>query len=656
MTRETESRQQQQQEQEPQAPAQDENAHPFRHFLRDIDIAAAVARRNLPQQQQAAELDYHINEDGIIEGGVAVSVPASVEHYLSDEHANGGGLRRSTECDLVLFLECSEDLQTLPNSIAKRGTTISIGLEKTTKLSAVFNRFVEFVTEKSRDKEPLSITDLEFVHNEILSGKDTAEGSALMKDDRIKVRRQRQHLREEKREREIMQKKSDHYYFKHLRSLLTDASSPGGNFDVVFDCVGELPSEHEQCNLVKAHASVIQRRCGWLGDIIRKAREEKKQKSLCKIATDDEDDAVKPDIVPRMVSQTHTIEKDSTTTSKVGDIADDVMQVESTSQGPTDVSPSNRHAISDFVGDGTSFDAVECVDDDDAVRPCQLNRENTEQISSGAAEVVAVDDDLSVEDSGVVACRDRSLDSPFRRMQSHSSQANVGANTNMLWVTLKDHHPKAVRLLLEYCYTNRCVPLGEEAFFQSSKGAVCPSFTNYGIPTISLPLALAAIRLAEDACMPRFSLMCEIAASNLVSKSTVLEALSLCSTQEVKSGNRLPILRKSAISLLLQRPVLNEVVETNRFINTLKKESEAVVPSLLLGAKDIIPKTSKRKRSSSNQDYLKRIDADDRVQRNIERSLNRGKRNSASNFDESFLTELRTSLSEKSKKRSLQGI
>ena len=107
MTRDTESRQQQPQPQPaPQPPAepqQDDNANPFRHFLRDIDIAAAVARRNLPQQQ-AAELDYEINEDGIIEGGVAVPVPASVAHYLSDDHVgggSGGGLRRSTECDLV---------------------------------------------------------------------------------------------------------------------------------------------------------------------------------------------------------------------------------------------------------------------------------------------------------------------------------------------------------------------------------------------------------------------------------------------------------------------------------------------------------------------------------------------------------------------------
>jgi len=597
----------------------------------------------------------------VIEGGMAVPVPASVAHYLSDDHVGGGGgagSRRSTECDLVLYLECSEDLQLRPNSIAKRGTTISIGLEKTTKLNAVFNRFVEFVTEKSRDKEPLHITDLEFVHNEILSGKDTAEGSALMKDDRIKVRRQRQHLRDEKMERQLMQRESDRVYFKHLRSLLTDMSSPGGDFDIVFDCKGEIHTEHAiPCTLVKAHSAIILRRCKWLGDKIRKAKEEKKQHIFDEIPTDEEpEDALKPDIVPRMVSQTtHTIEKESS--SRMSDIPDDVMQVDNASRQSVDISPSSRVAIADFVGDGVSFNAVECVDDDDAVRPCPLGRDNTEQISSGAAEVVAEDDDLSVEGNNVVACEDRRISSPFRHIQSHKSQTNDRSTSNMLWVTLEDHHPMAVRLLLEYCCTNRCVPLGHDAFFQSSKGAVSP-FTGFGKPTISLSLALAAIRLAEDAGMPRFSLMCEVAASTLVTKTTVLDALSFCSKQEAKSGNRLPILRKSAISIILHRPVLHELSTTSRFINVLSKESEDVVPSLLLGARDIVPKTLKRKRSSNSNDF-KRIDDGDRVARNIERHVQRGKRNKPSSYSDegiqcsrSFLFELR-SFTDKSKKRSL---
>lgn len=660
MNRDTESRQPPQQQPQPQPapqppaePQQDDNANPFRHFLRDIDIAAAVARRNLPQQQ-AAELDYEINEDGIIEGGVAVPVPASVAHYLSDDHVgggSGGGLRRSTECDLVLFIECSEDLKLRPNSIAKRGSTISIGLEKTTKLNVVFTRFVEFITEKSRDKEPLSVTDLEFTHNEILSGKDTAEGSALMKDDRIKVRRQRQHLRDEKLERQLMQRESDRVYFKQIRSLVTNMTSPDGDFDVAFDCKGLINTTRTlPCTLVKAHSAIIQRRCKWLGDKIRKAKEEKRQNIYYGLPTDEKsEDAPRPDIVPRMISQTtHTIEKEGS--SRMSDIPDDVMQVDDTSRQSVDISPSSRVAISDFVGDGVSFDAVECVDDDDAVRPCPLGRGNTEHISSGAAEVVAEDDDLSVEGTNVVVCEDRQISSPFRNVLSRKSQANDRSTTNMPWVTL-DHNPRAIRLLLEYCGTNRCVPLGHDAFFQSSKGAVSP-FTGFGKPTVSLPLALATIRLAEEANMPRFSLMCEVAASSLITKTTVVDALSFCSKQEIKSGNRLPILRKSVISLILHRPVINELANTSRFVEALSKQSGDVIPSLLLGAKDIVPKKLKRKRSSNAE--FKRIDADERVARNIERHVQRGKRNKPSNYGDggiarsnNFLFELK-SLTEKS--------
>ena len=96
----------------------------------------------------------------------------------------------------MLFIECSEDLQSLPNSISKRGTNISIGPEKTTKLNDVFTRFVDFVTSISCGEDSIHLSNLEFVHHEILSRKDTAESAALMRDDKIKVQRQRQRKRE----------------------------------------------------------------------------------------------------------------------------------------------------------------------------------------------------------------------------------------------------------------------------------------------------------------------------------------------------------------------------------------------------------------------------------------------------------------------------
>ena len=68
-----------------------------------------------------------------------------------------------------------------------------------------------------------------------------------------------------------------------------------------------------------------------------------------------------------------------------------------------------------------------------------------------------------------------------------------------------------------------------------------------GTPTVSLHLALAGIALAEEAHLPRLSLMCEVAASQLVDSHNVIDVLSSCRVQQQKTGNRLPILRRAAI-------------------------------------------------------------------------------------------------------------
>ena len=71
---------------------------------------------------------------------------------------------------------------------------MTIGLDKSTKLSVVFNRFVDFCNEAGN--ESIYATDFEVVHCQLLNGSDTAEASALMKNDKIFVRRVRTAERE----------------------------------------------------------------------------------------------------------------------------------------------------------------------------------------------------------------------------------------------------------------------------------------------------------------------------------------------------------------------------------------------------------------------------------------------------------------------------
>jgi hypothetical protein len=63
---------------------------------------------------------------------------------------------------------------------------------------------------------------------------------------------------------------------------------------------------------------------------------------------------------------------------------------------------------------------------------------------------------------------------------------------------------------------------------------------NIGDPTVSFSTALAGITLAEEANMLRLSLMCEVAASQLVNCGNAVDALAACEThKQLKSNPRL---------------------------------------------------------------------------------------------------------------------
>jgi hypothetical protein len=185
------------------------------------------------------------------------------------------------------------------------------------------------------------------------------------------------------------------------------------------------------------------------------------------------------------------------------------------------------------------------------------------------------------------------------------NEHRMDGQSDMLWVPLKSHPPEAVKLLLEYCYTNRVISLGKEAFTQAATapannqaqsqttGPVPPyqsslKWPNHGKPTVSMAVTLAGIALAEEARMPRLSLLCEVAASELVVDANVLDALASCTAQVQTSGNRLSLLRKKAMNHLLFVPLLKELGETKKWLNQLEEHKELVVPALLQGTEEMV--------------------------------------------------------------------
>jgi hypothetical protein len=202
---------------------------------------------------------------------------------------------------------------------------------------------------------------------------------------------------------------------------------------------------------------------------------------------------------------------------------------------------------------------------------------------------------------------------PHGSMIASSTMGFGDSNQHQAAIVTLNHPPEAVKLLLEYCYTNRVISLGYEAYVQSFKpldpvttdpiiekygGIVNPfhpntpsSWPNHGLPTISLPIALAGIQLSEEALMPRLSLMCEIAASNLVTTTSALDVLGFCEIQQGRSGNRLNILRKAVMinHIFMDGPkgVLH-LSNSYSLYRTLRDKKDTVVPGLFSGVKDVL--------------------------------------------------------------------
>jgi len=494
----------------------------------------------------------------------------------------------------VLYFECDEDLSDISpnNPLLLRGATVYIGLDKGAKLSVVFQHYCDFVNSKSTSTKPgarvyIKPTDLEFIHCATLDAQHTVETSAMMKNDRIRVVRERSKDRSAKAETIRLQRESDRKYFKELRSLLPNPSPEGMGSDVILECQGKVKdergfSQNVLATTVRANSVLIAKRCKWLGQKISLAREDMRRRAEMTIPSDE------------VKSETRETNPRS---SQSDDEEDDIVPSNPLPAGGND----NNNDIA-----ANRILAAEIEDDEE-------------------------DDEL---DAGKSSANEQAFASHLRDVTSTSS--------NSVWISLQ-HSPQAVKLLLEYCYTNRVQSLGQDAFVKASKfpnpkdvGALAakesgpvPPFRKHewpdgGAPTVSLHLALAGIALAEEAHMPRFSLMCEIAASKLVDYSNVIDVLAACQTQQQQTGNRLPILRKAA---MLDCVFGKRYFENPIFKNSMIARKDLVIPSVLDGSIEVFPTNldskevlkKKEKMHREKKQIFDMLDESDRNKRLFER-------------------------------------
>ncbi len=508
-----------------------------------------------------------------------------------------------------LLIECQEQLYNADHPILQPNVTVSIGLDKTTRLSSVFRRYVEFCSEQNPtkgDTTMLDIADLEFVHCSVLQASDTAEAAALMKNDKIKVQRPREKERRANADWIKTQRDSDRDYFNQMRSLADLNPSP---CDVVFHCQGRIKDDKGLMQevlrpYVRGHSAILSKRCKWLSNQIMVAKGEFGDKQ----ANDGQNEhgRVENNENDHVVER----ERDDDDTHREDDGDDGIV-----------LQPGHDHNrnvnIHGRGGDNNNgANAVEVDDDDD-----ERNRvHNIQDVSADEASPMQPSASRAVARN--VSGSER--DSPY-----------LGGNLpDTLCVTLS-HPPEAVKILLEYCYTNRVVSLGQKAFQKSyhatdvhtldemlipHSGPISPYpsglrslWPNNGKPLVSLSVALAGIRLAEEANLTRLSFMCETAAAQLVTTTTALEALSLCEQQYKETGNRLRQLRKVVMyyHILGRGSMRGGLDDTYRlqpsFKRTLQEKKDVVVPSLLKGVLEAFNDAVGEKRKPSDHGYCQSV-------------------------------------------------
>ena len=570
--------------------------------------AAAAAHQNHDDPEE--------DEDEAVLDGEAVD--AGVAGEVFDENQNR--ITRPVKCPLLLYLEIDDDaMESLcpGNKYLKRGSTVYIGLDKTTKLEVVFQQFCHFVNREAGLLQSVKLSDFEFVHCTLLDKSHTVEASAMMKNDRIKVRKNDSKRRSQKNEIARLQRESDRKYFNDLRQLF-QSSECIKRYDVELDCRGKLVDERGLkqrvlTTTVRVNSAVLSKRCPWLAEKIDEVREESRRREEMMVPVEmvkseevgdnydeaNEDNDATWSYKTGIVKAIRELGEDASSSSDIKNYLQQNMPAHSTWSNQLFL-----HALRDAVDSGDltkvhstyrlsdSFkkrnkaEALEAnnSDDEDDILPAFPARENV-----GGNHSIKVEDDDEEEEE----------EPPMKKVKVSSKGSN-----NV--VVPLDHAPEAVKLLLEYSYTNRVLSLGSNAFHKASRhigpngvkdpGPVPPyrkhDWPKNGMPTISLPLALAGIALAEEAQMPRFSLMCEIAASQLVNQNNVLDVLSACQSQQQKTGNKLSILRKATMVQCIYSngsTGIDRLMERPNFKSNFEEKSALVIPSLLEGTVELLP-------------------------------------------------------------------
>lgn len=476
---------------------------------------------------------------------------------------------------------------------------MSIGLEKSTKLLAVFQRYVDFCNDSAKDLVgQVRLSDLEFAHCQLLNGSDTAETSALMKNDKIKVHKLRRSEREAEQDRKRMQRDADRNFFTQMKHLMPDLGG-GKTADLIIDCQGKLSDEsgrNQQVlrSTVKAHSVILKKRCKWLeGKIITAAME-----------------------LAREMESHHQ---------------EETSQVEESRNVVRDVRSSDEHDVNNIEDD----------DDDSAIVSFAPNKKpDTEEAHNISVAAEIEDEDASYDGSQA------RLVQPVHRSSSPTVVPTMRIpldehKKQMLRIRL-NHSPEAVKLFLEYIYSNRVACLGQDAFVQSCKtkpqkhsGPIAPypisssgsrRWPKNGLPTVTFSVAIAGVLLASEAGMPRLSLMCEIAASQLLTSSNVIEALSLCTTHKADSGYDLSRLRKAAMACIFAGGVrgVSDLGRSQSFKRGLTTRRAEVIPALFQGTLEAVSVHEKdevklKDRYDFNQLTFEVLDSEDKYRRARER-------------------------------------
>eukprot|EP00522_Entomoneis_paludosa_P008308 CAMPEP_0172458122 /NCGR_PEP_ID=MMETSP1065-20121228/25907_1 /TAXON_ID=265537 /ORGANISM="Amphiprora paludosa, Strain CCMP125" /LENGTH=644 /DNA_ID=CAMNT_0013212213 /DNA_START=129 /DNA_END=2063 /DNA_ORIENTATION=+ len=536
-------------------------------------------------------------EEDTLEGGVADG----------DERANS-----ASDADIVLYFLCSESFKDHPDHpILKPGVKVRIGLGKNTRLSAVMQRYVYVCNQElSVDGNnnitcnTIELADLEFVHAAVLKGSDTAEQGALMKDDVVRVRQNRWEQHEREREANRMQRESDVGFLEEMRALVDNQA----NSTIALDCHGPpLPSgrnvfsRQRQGTTIFCDASLVSKRCPWLGRTISGA--------LAGVLEPVEDGAERAKSVVSLPEP-------------LGDV---------------DSSPSVK-APPKPDGDDPIEDAANLGDDD------EFEDDHPIQVLDFAPRLA--DRDIMNQNEDAAAQIENDDDS-----QGEAENLELGGRSI---VVIPNHPVEAMRLLLEYCYTNRVISLGQEAFRIAARTKPSPReykgnlppfgmkrWPGRGEPTVSFELAAATLTLAEEASMPRFSLMCEVAASHLVSPSNVVEALMLCKRTQDQWGNQLQRLRRAAMEVVFHSRaygVYDNIYKQPSFKESVVKKAPLLVPSLFKGTADCVEESLGKKQyhnfkerdwKTSLYEDCRRYDDEDKLKRARERAKYRPIQDSA---------------------------